>query len=178
MDSSLFWSIFEAGISLLENFLLVLFMNHFLGARYSGVKQVLLTSGMTLLGFAFSFVENLPSFFTWESYITIIILFFYALYAAQGSLLKKAVGAVIARELITISNSLILFLAGAFLNTDVSDFITQQNELRILTVLLTKVTYFFLGRIVIGLFSKRGELLTWQWAVTGSSFFVSTLSCW
>lgn len=176
MDSPIFWSIFEAGISLLENFLLVLFMNLFLGARYSGIKQFLLTSGMSLLGLAFSFVENEPPYFIWEPYITILALFLYAIYATQGSLLKKAVGAVIARELIAVSNSLILFLAGALLNTDVSNFITQQNELRVLTVLLTKVTYFFLGRIVIGLFSKRGELLTWQWAVTGSSFFVSTLA--
>ncbi len=156
--------------------MLVLFINHFLGVRYSGIKHILLTSGMTLLGLAFSFVESKPPYFIWEPYITILALFLYALYAAQGSLLKKAVGAVMARELVTISNSLILFLAGAFLHTDVGDFISQQDELRVLTVLLTKVTYFFLGRILIRVFSKRGELLTWQWAVTGASLFMSTLA--
>lgn len=176
MDNPLFWSIFEAGISLLENFLLVLFVNHFLGVRYSGIKHILLTSGMTLLGLAFSFVENKPPYVIWEPYITILSLFLYSLYAAQGSLLKKVVGAVMARELTAVSNSLILFLAGAFLHTNVGDFISQQDELRVLTVLLTKVTYFFLGRVIIGLFSKRGELLAWQWVVTGTSLLISTLA--
>lgn len=177
MDNPLFWTLFEPGISLLENILLVSFVVSCLGSNTeSRARKMLGVTGTVLVGFLFSFVENTPPISSVEFLITIIILFLYALFFLNGSVLRKAIVCVVARVLTMLSNSLVIFLLSVIFRVDGGIVFAEQDSARVITVLLTKVIYFFLSRLVASFFQRKGNLLPWQWLSIGAGFLMSNFS--
>ena len=177
MDNPVFWTAFELFISLLENILLAAFVYNSLGPKPTNRRKAILgTAGVVLAGFLFSFVENTPPISSVEFLITILILFGYALLFLQGSVLKKAAVCVIARVITMLSNSLVLFLLGAIFQVDASSLIYIQDSARVMAVLLTKILYFFLSRLVAAFFRRKGNLLPWQWVSMGAGLLMSSFS--
>lgn len=176
MDNPLFWTLFELGISLLENILLVSFVYSCLGSNTeSRARKFFGAAGAVLIGFLFSFVENTPPISSVEFLITIILLFLYALFSLKGPVLRKALVCVIARVLTMLSNSLVIFLLSVIFHVDGIAFMEQDSP-RIITVLLTKIVYFFLSRLVASFFQRKGNLLPWQWLSIGAGFLMSNFS--
>lgn len=175
--SATFWKVFELTISVLENMLLLGFCMDFMQQRPKGKRGKFLWLFAVLVGMIFPALEKYPAIYDrWELWLTLLWLFGYLAVSTRGSILRKIIAAVVARELTTFVNTAVLFGCSLLLQESVASFIQQQNIARIATVLLTKILYFFVGKILNGLLFERKNLVNWQWIVIGCSLVFSTVA--
>lgn len=175
--SATFWKVFELAISVLENMLLLGFCMDFMQQRPKGKRGKFLWLFAVLVGMIFPALEKYPAIYDrWELWLTLLWLFGYLAVSTRGSILRKIIAAVVARELTTFVNTAVLFGCSLLLQESVASFIQQQNIARIATVLLTKILYFFVGKILNGLLFERKNLVNWQWIVIGCSLVFSTVA--
>ena len=165
--SATFWKVFELAISVLENMLLLGFCMDFMQQRPKGKRGKFLWLFAVLVGMIFPALEKYPAIYDrWELWLTLLWLFGYLAVSTRGSILRKIIAAVVARELTTFVNTAVLFGCSLLL----------QDIARIATVLLTKILYFFVGKILNGLLFERKNLVNWQWIVIGCSLVFSTVA--
>lgn len=175
--SATFWKVFELTISVLENMLLLGFCMDFMQQRPKGKRGKFLWLFAVLVGMIFPALEKYPAIYDrWELWLTLLWLFGYLAVSTRGSILRKIIAAVVARELTTFVNTAVLFGGSLLLQESVASFIQQQDIARIATVLLTKILYFFVGKILNGLLFERKNLVNWQWIVIGCSLVFSTVA--
>lgn len=175
--SATFWKVFELTISVLENMLLLGFCMDFMQQRPKGKRGKFLWLFAVLVGMIFPALEKYPAIYDrWELWLTLLWLFGYLAVNTRGSILRKIIAAVVARELTTFVNTAVLFGCSLLLQESVASFIQQQDIARIATVLLTKILYFFVGKILNGLLFERKNLVNWQWIVIGCSLVFSTVA--
>ena len=175
--SATFWKVFELAISVLENMLLLGFCMDFMQQRPKGKRGKFLWLFAVLVGMIFPALEKYPAIYDrWELWLTLLWLFGYLAVSTRGSILRKIIAAVVARELTTFVNTAVLFGCSLLLQKSVASFIQQQDIARIATVLLTKIFYFFVGKILNGLLFERKNLVNWQWIVIGCSLVFSTVA--
>lgn len=175
--SATFWKVFELTISVLENMLLLGFCMDFMQQRPKGKRGKFLWLFAVLVGMIFPALEKYPAIYDrWELWLTLLWLFGYLAVSTRGSILRKIIAAVVARELTTFVNTAVLFGCSLLLQESVASFIQQQDIARIATVLLTKILYFFVGKILNGLLFARKNLVNWQWIVIGCSLVFSTVA--
>lgn len=175
--SATFWKVFELAISVLENMLLLGFCMDFMQQRPKGKRGKFLWLFAVLVGMIFPALEKYPAIYDrWELWLTLLWLFGYLAVSTRGSILRKIIAAVVARELTTFVNTAVLFECSLLLQESVASFIQQQDIARIATVLLTKILYFFVGKILNGLLFERKNLVNWQWIVIGCSLVFSTVA--
>lgn len=175
--SATFWKVFELAISVLENMLLLGFCMDFMQQRPKGKRGNFLWLFAVLVGMIFPALEKYPAIYDrWELWLTLLWLFGYLAVSTRGSILRKIIAAVVARELTTFVNTAVLFGCSLLLQESVASFIQQQDIARIATVLLTKILYFFVGKILNGLLFERKNLVNWQWIVIGCSLVFSTVA--
>ena len=175
--SATFWKVFELTISVLENMLLLGFCMDFMQQRPKGKRGKFLWLFAVLVGMIFPALEKYPAIYDrWELWLTLLWLFGYLAVSTRGSILRKIIAAVVARELPTFVNTAVLFGCSLLLQESVASFIQQQDIARIATVLLTKILYFFVGKILNGLLFERKNLVNWQWIVIGCSLVFSTVA--
>lgn len=175
--SATFWKVFELTISVLENMLLLGFCMDFMQQRPKGKRGKFLWLFAVLVGMIFPALEKYPAIYDrWELWLTLLWLFGYLAVSTRGSILRKIIAAVVARELTTFVNTAVLFGCSLLLQESVASFIQQQDIARIATVLLTKILYFFVGNILNGLLFERKNLVNWQWIVIGCSLVFSTVA--
>ena len=175
--SATFWKVFELAISVLENMLLLGFCMDFMQQRPKGKRGKFLWLFAVLVGMIFPALEKYPAIYDrWELWLTLLWLFGYLAVSTRGSILRKIIAAVVARELTTFVNTAVLFGCSLLLQESVASFIQQQDIARIATVLLTKILYFFVGKILNGLLFERKNLVNWQWIVIGCSLVFSTVA--
>lgn len=175
--SATFWKVFELTISVLENMLLLGFCMDFMQQRSKGKRGKFLWLFAVLVGMIFPALEKYPAIYDrWELWLTLLWLFGYLAVSTRGSILRKIIAAVVARELTTFVNTAVLFGCSLLLQESVASFIQQQDIARIATVLLTKILYFFVGKILNGLLFERKNLVNWQWIVIGCSLVFSTVA--
>ena len=175
--SATFWKVFELAISVLENMLLLGFCMDFMQQRPKGKRGKFLWLFAVLVGMIFPALEKYPAIYDrWELWLTLLWLFGYLAVSTRGSILRKIIAAVVARELPTFVNTAVLFGCSLLLQESVASFIQQQDIARIATVLLTKILYFFVGKILNGLLFERKNLVNWQWIVIGCSLVFSTVA--
>ena len=175
--SATFWKVFELTISVLENMLLLGFCMDFMQQRPKGKRGKFLWLFAVLVGMIFPALEKYPAIYDrWELWLTLLWLFGYLAVSTRGSILRKIIAAVVARELTTFVNTAVLFGCSLLLQESVASFIQQQDIARIATVLLTKILYFFVGKILNGLLFERKNLVNWQWIVIGCSLVFSTVA--
>jgi signal transduction histidine kinase len=175
--SATFWKVFELAISVLENMLLLGFCMDFMQQRPKGKRGKFLWLFAVLVGMIFPALEKYPAIYDrWELWLTLLWLFGYLAVSTRGSILQKIIAAVVARELTTFVNTAVLFGCSLLLQESVASFIQQQDIARIATVLLTKILYFFVGKILNSLLFERKNLVNWQWIVIGCSLVFSTVA--
>lgn len=175
--SATFWKVFELAISVLENMLLLGFCMDFMQQRPKGKRGKFLWLFAVLVGMIFPALEKYPAIYDrWELWLTLLWLFGYLAVSTRGSILRKIIAAVVARELTTFVNTAVLFGCSLLLQESVASFIQQQDIARIATVLLTKILYFFVGKILNGLLFERKNLVNWQWILIGCSLVFSTVA--
>lgn len=75
-----------------------------------------------------------------------------------------------------LANTVTLFICSLILQKSVASFIQQQDTARIVVVLLSKIIYFFAGKILNGLLFERKNLVRWQWIVIPCNLAFSTIS--
>ena len=157
--------------------LLLGFCMDFMQQRPKGKRGKFLWLFAVLVGMIFPALEKYPAIYDrWELWLTLLWLFGYLAVSTRGSILRKIIAAVVARELTTFVNTAVLFGCSLLLQESVASFIQQQDIARIATVLLTKILYFFVGKILNGLLFERKNLVNWQWIVIGCSLVFSTVA--
>lgn len=166
MNEEIFWNVFEGAISVLENVLLLGFCLDFMQQRPEGKRGKLLFGTAVLIGMIFPALEKYPSFYDrWEIVLTFFWLFGYLAISIEGSIWRKMLAAILARTMVTIVNTAIAFCGSLLLQQSVASFIQQQDMMRVLLVLMTKIVYFFAGKGINSLLFERKKLVNWQWGV-------------
>ena len=79
----------------------------------------------------------------WEMWITLIWLFVYLMVGTRGSVLRKVTAAVVARAVLMMVNTAILFGGSFILQESVASFIQDQDTVRIATRAIIKNFLFF-----------------------------------
>ena len=142
--SAAFWKVFELAISVWENILLLEFCMDFMQQKPRGKKGKILWGIAVLFGLIFPALEKYPALYDrWEMWITLIWLFVYLMGGTRGSVLRKVTAAVVARAVLMMVNTAILFGGSFVLQESVASFIQDQDTVRIALVLLSKISYFF-----------------------------------
>ena len=81
-----------------------------------------------LFGLIFPALEKYPALYDrWEMWITLIWLFVYLMVGTQGSVLRKVTAAVVARAVLMMVNTAILFGGSFILQESVASFIQDQD---------------------------------------------------
>ena len=112
--SAAFWKVFELAISVWENILLLEFCMDFMQQKPRGKKGKILWGIAVLFGLIFPALEKYPALYDrWEMWITLIWLFVYLMVGTRGSVLRKVTAAVVARAVLMMVNTAILF-GGSF----------------------------------------------------------------
>ena len=168
--SAAFWKVFELAISVWENILLLEFCMDFMQQKPRGTKG-------KVLWLIFPALEKYPALYDrWEMWITLIWLFVYLMVGTQGSVLRKVTAAVVARAVLMMVNTAILFGGSFILQESVASFIQDQDTVRIALVLLSKISYFFVGKLLNSLLFERENLISWQWIVMGCNLVFSIIA--
>ncbi len=140
--SATFWKVFELAISVWENILLLEFCMDFMQQKPKGKKGKILWGIAVLFGLIFPALEKYPALYDrWEMWITLIWLFVYLMVGTQGSVLRKVTAAVVARAVLMMVNTAILFGGSFILQESVASFIQDQDTVRIAIMLLSKISY-------------------------------------
>lgn len=130
-----------------------------------------------LVGMIFPALEKYPAIYDrWEFWLTLVWLVGYLAVSTQGSIFRKFAAAVLARSMTMLANTVTLFICSLILQKSVASFIQQQDTARIVVVLLSKIIYFFAGKILNGLLFERKNLVRWQWIVIPCNLAFSTIS--
>ena len=175
--SAAFWKVFELAISVWENILLLEFCMDFMQQKPRGKKGKVLWGIAVLFGLIFPVLEKYPALYDrWEMWITLIWLFVYLMVSTQGSVLRKITAAVVARAVLMMVNTAILFGGSFILQESVASFIQDQDTVRIALVLLSKISYFFVGKLLNSLLFERENLISWQWIVMGCNLVFSIIA--
>ena len=175
--SATFWKVFELAISVLENMLLLGFCMDFMQQRPKGKRGKMLWLLAVLVGMIFPALEKYPAIYDrWEFWLTLVWLVGYLAVSTQGSIFRKFAAAVLARSMTMLANTVTLFICSLILQKSVASFIQQQDTARIVVVLLSKIIYFFAGKILNGLLFERKNLVRWQWIVIPCDLAFSTIS--
>lgn len=125
----------------------------------------------------FPALEKYPALYgRWEMWITLIWLFVYLMVGTQGSVLRKVTAAVVARAVLMMVNTAILFGGSFILQESVASFIQDQDTVRIAIMLLSKISYFFVGKLLNSLLFERENLISWQWIVMGCNLVFSIIA--
>ena len=125
----------------------------------------------------FPALEKYPAIYDrWEFWLTLVWLVGYLAVSTQGSIFRKFAAAVLARSMTMLANTVTLFICSLILQKSVASFIQQQDTARIVVVLLSKIIYFFAGKILNGLLFERKNLVRWQWIVIPCNLAFSTIS--
>lgn len=147
--SATFWKVFELAISVLENMLLLGFCMDFMQQRPKGKRGKMLWLLAVLVGMIFPALEKYPAIYDrWEFWLTLVWLVGYLAVSTQGSIFRKFAAAVLARSMTMLANTVTLFICSLILQKSVASFIQQQDTARIVVVLLSKIIYFFAGKIL------------------------------
>ncbi len=174
--SAAFWKVFELAISVWENILLLEFCMDFMQQKPRGKKGKVLWGIAVLFGLIFPALEKYPALYDrWEMWITLIWLFVYLMVGTQGSVLRKVTAAVVARAVLMMVNTAILFGGSFILQESVASFIQDQDTVRIAIMLLSKISYFFVGKLLNSLLFERENLISWQWIVMDATLFSQLL---
>ena len=142
--------IFEVGINLLETFIIFEFLTKYLGCKYSDKRKIL---GF-LLGWFVAFVQLcMMNFFveleSFGAYIPIIINFVYAIIFLKGSvLLKLLMSAMIQIIVLIIAYTVNLGICN-IIGYNPNDMIVVFNTTRIIGVIITKIIFFYVTRIIL-----------------------------
>lgn len=175
--SATFWKVFELAISVLENMLLLGFCMDFMQQRPKGKRGKMLWLLAVLVGMIFPALEKYPAIYDrWEFWLTLVWLVGYLAVSTQGSIFRKFAAAVLARSMTMLANTVTLFICSLILQKSVASFIQQQDTARIVVVLLSKIIYFFAGKILNGLLFERKNLVRWKWIVIPCNLAFSTIS--
>ena len=175
--SATFWKVFELAISVWENILLLEFCMDFMQQKLKGKKGKILWGIAVLFRLIFPALEKYPALYDrWEMWITLIWLFVYLMVGTQGSVLRKVTAAVVARAVLMMVNTAILFGGSFILQESVASFIQDQDTVRIAIMLLSKISYFFVGKLLNSLLFERENLISWQWIVMGCNLVFSIIA--
>ena len=142
--------IFEVGINLLETFIIFEFLTKYLGCKYSDKRKTL---GF-LLGWFVAFVQlcTMNFFVELESfgaYIPIVINFVYAVIFLNGSvLLKLLMSAMIQIIVLIIAYTVNLGICN-IIGYNPNDMIIVFNTTRVIGVIITKIIFFYVTRIIL-----------------------------
>ena len=143
MKEFVFMRLISNGISLMENILIVNFCLAFMKKKMENSKDYISYAGVILGGFLFSLVENAPMLYGWEAIITVSILTVYLYFFTEGSFLKKTAVALLARGMVYIVNSMVLFLSSLMLGESIATLIQENDLVWVLLAVLSKLLYFF-----------------------------------
>ena len=126
--SATFWKVFELAISVWENILLLEFCMDFMQQKPKGKKGKILWGIAVLFGLIFPALEKYPALYDrWEMWITLIWLFVYLMVGTQGSVLRKVTAAVVARAVLMMVNTAILFGGSFILQESVASFNSRSG---------------------------------------------------
>lgn len=169
-----FWVITEFLAVLIENWIIFDFYSKFHSAKYK-------TIWMKFVYFAFICITStlaiiIDSFTNFSGMLTLICIatvILYGIVFLKGSIFSKFLLPIIAFGLVFIINISISALCAMALNHKQEKLFIEQTNARFFCIITTKLIFFFVTRIILGLFNKGVMLRKQEWIMMSGISFIS-----
>ncbi len=167
--------VFELLVNLLEGFIIIDFSSNFLGYKYVGYKKLMsFIIGISANFIYITFLNNIIVFEGISVFISVILLFCYCMAFTEGSILSKMFTAASTFITIIVINMIVLSSISYITQLDVTNLMSEASSARYVTVIITKVLFFFTTRVLLLFKSKEDFSLTCiEWIALSAIVIIS-----
>jgi signal transduction histidine kinase len=173
---NIFWIVVEILASAFENIVIMWVMGKFLNHRFNGAKKAVFFVGFLTLTIALiTLINNQIMFEGAYAFIPVFIVFLYGCFALEGKLLLKAVITIMSLCLIFLINISVSLLTTYIFGIENEVFLTENDELRLLALFLTKFIFAVVAVIAVKLAGKSSFTLRRTELLTSVVVFITTM---
>ena len=173
--------IFDVTATMAETVILLDFINRFLKSKLEGIKNVFqfvasfLLISTIMITFSYAFEE----YSAVSDIIGIICYIAYTLIFMKSSVIYKILTPVLSIMSIFVISMIINIMAQNFLDYSPAELLSNQDISRIILLIITKIVFFLLTRIILKIFKPKDVLLNMRELLAISLIFIisGTILC-
>ncbi|WMJ22352.1 GHKL domain-containing protein [Paludicola sp. MB14-C6] len=168
---------FELLINLLEFLVIIDFVSNFLGYKYVGITRLI--GFLVGVGVNFTYITVINSVTPFEGMgglISLMLVILYCIVFTKGSLLSKIFISATTFITILVINMVVLTLVSYITNLDIVSLMSEASSARYVTVIITKILFFFITRIILFFKDKDNYSLSrFEWIALISIILISII---
>ena len=161
--NDLIWNVFEYTVDIYQGFIMSFFIYRFLVPRTKRSAVVLMPVCAALFSAAIIILNNISIYEGLASGLYILILFIYALFAFQDSLLKKILASIVAVAVLLLVTTVELNLISSIFKMNITDLIQTKGFLRFITLILIQVSVTLSLHLILKLFRYSDDYSFTDW---------------
>jgi len=169
-----FWTITEFLAVLIENCIIYDFYSKFHSAKYKTIWQkficfafICITSALAII------IDSFTDFSGMLTLICVATVILYGIIFLKGSIFSKFFLPIITFGLIFIINISVSTVCAIALHHEQEKLFIEQNNTRFFCIIATKLIFFLVTRIILGLFNKGVMLKKQEWIMMSGISFIS-----
>ena len=169
------WDCFEISVNLFQVIVIIQTITKYLGCKFGGLKSTACKIIFTIILFVELNYVNTKMFFEGIAIVIPIgIIFLYAVITLQGSWKKKLYCSVLIMAFIVAVTSIVLNIAGILGGYTYINLIKEQNEVRMISLLIIQVLIFYITRIY--LYNKDVDVGEVSWDIWLMNIIIPIIS--
>ena len=161
--NDLIWNVFEYTVDIYQGFIMSFFIYRFLVPRTKRSAVVLMPVCAALFSAAIIILNNISIYEGLASGLYILILFIYALFAFQDSLLKKILASIVAVAVLLLVTTVEFNLISSIFKMNITDLIQTKGFLRFITLILIQVSVTLSLHLILKLFRYSDDYSFTDW---------------
>lgn len=170
----IFWTITELIAVLMENWIIYDFYSKFHSAKYNTIWQKLVYIGFICITSTLAIIiDSFTDFSGMLTLICIAMVILYGIIFLKGSIFSKFFLPIIAFGLIFIINISVSTVCAIASHHKQETLFIEQTNMRFFCIITTKLIFFLVTRIILGLFNKGVMLRKQEWIMMSGISFIS-----
>ena len=157
MTETFLWTLFEIFVTVLEATCTVYFLHGILRFRLSGKARIICPIILCLLQTILICAVNLTHVISWAivEILLFILYYTYAYFCLDGNFIQKLIFSIADVLLLRLTTTILVFCMSLLSNTTIDNMINENSWIRFGTVILIRLSHFYLCAIAVKLFQKH-----------------------
>lgn len=157
MTEILFWNIFEIFVTVLEAACTVYFLHGVLRFRLSGKWHIICPIMLCILQTVLVSSINIAHWIPWTGveFLLFALYYGYSYWCLEGNLIQKLIFSIADVLLLRLTTTILVFCMSLLSNTTIDDMVNENSWIRFGTVILIRLSHFYLCAIAVKLFQKH-----------------------
>ena len=161
--NDLLWNVSEITADIYQGFIMSLFIYRFLVPRTKRSAIIFMLVCAALFSTAIIILNNISIYEGLASGLYILILFIYALFAFQDSLIKKILSSIVAVAVLLLVTTVELNLISSIFRMNIADLIQTKGCLRFITLIVIQVSVTLSLHLILKLFRYSDDYSFTDW---------------